>query len=409
MAPIYLDYAATTPCDTAVVARMAAFMGTEGDYANPSSGHAAGRLAAEAVARAGEQVAGLIRAEAEGLIWTSGATEANNLALLGALRFARAQGRGQHVVTGATEHPSVLAACEQLEREGASVTRLSPDARGVIAPEAVAQALRADTALVSLMYVNNETGAVQDVAACTRLAHEAGALMHVDAVQAAGRLPIDVAGWGVDLLSLSAHKVYGPKGVGVLYRRPRPLLRLEPLMYGGGQQRGVRSGTLPVHQLVGMGEACRLAAERLGGEAPRLGALKARLAEGLLALEAVRLNGPAQGAPHILNVAFGCVHGDSLAEDLAPHLAVSAGSACSAASGGPSPVLRAMGVADALAHASLRFSLGRQTTEQEVDAAVEAVGRAVSRLRAVSPLWRDYRAGRSLDELYLGGRQDGLV
>ncbi|KAB7628396.1 cysteine desulfurase family protein [Alkalilimnicola sp. S0819] len=409
MAPIYLDYAATTPCDPAVIARMSAFLGEEGAFANPSSAHGPGQVAAQAVARARAQVAALINAEPEGLVWTSGATEANNLALLGALRLARARGRGGQVVTGATEHPSVLAACAQLEREGVKVTRLFPDAGGVIAPEAVAAALRDDTALVSLMHVNNETGAVQDVAAMTALAHAAGALMHVDAVQAAGRLPIDVTDWGVDLLSLSAHKLYGPKGVGVLYRRARPLLRLAPLVHGGGQEQGLRSGTLATHQIVGMGEACALAAARLPEEAARLYALKTRLREGLLALGAVQLNGPEQGAPHILNLAFGCVHGEALAEDIGAQLAVSAGSACSAVSGKPSPVLRAMGVPDALAHASLRFSLGRGSTERDVDAAVEIVSRAVHRLRACSPLWRDFQAGASLRALYAGDRDHGLV
>ena len=385
--PIYLDHAATTPVDPRVAEHMSACLGAGATFGNPGSDHAWGRTAAAEVDTAAAAVGELIGGDPAGVIWTSGATEADNLALLGAGRFALARGRGHHLITGRTEHAAVLEAAACLEREGMRVTRLLPDTPdGRVSPEAVAAALCDDTALVSLMHVNNETGTAHDIAAIAALLRDHPALFHVDAAQSAGRLPLSVADWGVDLLSLSAHKLYGPKGAGVLWRRPRPAVRLQPLFHGGGQQGGVRPGTLPVALIAGMGTACRLAATEREAEARRLSALRARLRERLLAMGGVVVNGHDAGSPHILSVTIEGVHGDALRADL-PRLGVSSGATCGGGADG-SHVLRALGVSPTLANATLRLSFGRGTSAAELDTAAAAIEGSVHRLRAFSPVWR---------------------
>lgn len=401
-APIYLDYAATTPVDSVVAERMAAFLTADGCFANPASVHGPGRAAAAVVETARAQVAALIGAEPAEIVWTSGATEANNLAIQGAARLARERGRGDHLVTVRSEHRAVLAAVAALEAEGFRITYLTPAPDGLVDPASVAVALTERTALVSVMQVNNETGVVQNLDAIAAVVKTAGALLHVDAAQGAGRLALDVRELPVDLLSLASHKLYGPKGVGALYVRRRPRVRLRPLLHGGGHEGGLRSGTVPVHQVVAMGAAFELAARRREHDLEHLLRLHRRLREGLFALGGVVLNGRLDGCPHILNVGFAGVHGDALAAGL-DGLAVSTGSACSAARPQPSHVLRAMGRPDALAHASLRLSLGRGSTEHEVDDAVQRIGEVVTRLRAFSPLWREYGQGRTLGEIYDSG------
>lgn len=400
--PLYLDYAATTPLDPRVLEVMLPWMQRDAGFGNPSSTtHVYGQEAAAAVELARAQVAELVGGDPAGLVFTSGATEADNLAVLGAVRFAMARGRGRHVISSRTEHSAVLGACACLEREGADVTLLKPDASGRISPEQVAGALRDDTVLVSLMHVNNETGIIHDIPAVAALLRNRPTLLHVDAAQSAGRCAIQVADWGVDLLSLSAHKLYGPKGIGALWVRPRPRLRLEPLMYGGGQERGYRPGTLPVHQIVGMGEAFELAGQAYETEPPRLKSLREMLREGLEAAGALRINGGGEQAPHILSVTFGCVHGEALALELEA-LALSTGSACSSADAAPSHVLRAMGMADSLALSTFRFSLGRWTSEQDVDHALAMVNDALARLRDLSPLWRRDQSGEALARMHGG-------
>ncbi len=355
-----------------------------GDYANPSSvGHPPGRRARARVEQARADVAALVGAEPTQVIFTSGATEADNLAILGAARFYRE--RGRHLVTSRTEHPAVLDACRQLEREGFEVTYLKPGTDGIVEPAQVDAALRADTILVSLMHVNNEIGVAQDVGAVGALCRARGVLFHVDAAQGAGKLPIDVNRDCIDLLALTAHKVHGPKGVGALCVRREPRLGLVPLLYGGGQERGLRSGTLPTHQVVGMGMAFHIAAGEMGADATRIGGLRERLWRGLAELPGVLLNGHAtRRVPGILSVTIDGVEGEALLYAL-PGLAVSSGSACATTSGEPSYVLRALGRSDRLAQSTLRLSLGRFNTAAEIDAAVSAVHDAVRRLRAVAP------------------------
>ncbi|HXH04334.1 MAG TPA: aminotransferase class V-fold PLP-dependent enzyme [Candidatus Competibacteraceae bacterium] len=387
--PIYLDYAATTPVDPRVMDMMLGYLGPGGEFGNPGSiTHVYGARAAAAVEEARAQVAALLDAEPREIVFTSGATESINLALQGAAR-ANAR-RGRHIVTCKSEHKAVLDTCHHLERQGFAVTYLDPSPDGRLEPEAVAAALRPDTVLVSLMHVNNETGVVQDLAALAALTRAHGVLLHVDAAQSAGKLPLDVqAVPGIDLLSLSGHKLYAPKGVGALYVRRFPKVRLEPLLYGGGQERGLRSGTLAVHQIVALGAACRIAREEMASEQARIAALRQRLWQGLSALPGVRLNGhPERRVAGILSVAFPGLDGEALLADL-PGLALSAGSACTSASNEPSHVLKALGLPDHLARASLRFSLGRWTTAAEVDIALTQVTAAVRRLRALSPLWPD--------------------
>lgn len=398
-AGIYLDHAATTPVDDRVAAVMAGALTREGAFGNPSSAHSWGRAAASLVERARDQVGACIGGDPDGVVWTSGATEADNLAVLGCARFQRERGRGDHVISVRTEHPAVLEPLEQLRREGMRVTLLPPERDGSVSPEAVAGALEEGTVLVSVMHVNNETGAVQDIPGIAAALADHPARLHVDAAQSAGRLPLAVEDWGVDLLSLSGHKVYGPKGVGVLWLRRQPRVRLAPLLHGGGQQAGVRPGTLAPHLIAGMGEACAIAAAEGPAERDRLAQLRNRLRDRLMALDGVRLNGQWDGAPHILNLSFSCVHGDALRAEV-QHLGLSAGSACSSGGGGGSHVLRALGVPDALAHASLRFSPGRWSTQAEVDAVGDAVATGVQRLRALSPAWEAFCAGSDLGALY---------
>jgi len=381
---IYLDNAATTAVDPRVVEAMLECLGPSADYANPSSvGHLPGRRARARVEQARADVAALIGADPAQVIFTSGATEADNLAILGAARFYRE--RGRHVVTSRTEHPAVLDACRQLEREGFEVTYLKPGPDGIVEPALVEAVLRNDTLLVSLMHVNNEIGVAQDVGAVGRLCRARGVLFHVDAAQGAGKLPLDVNRDCIDLLALTAHKVHGPKGVGALCVRREPRLGLVPMLHGGGQERGLRSGTLATHQIVGLGTAFRIAAAEMQADAARIGALRERLWRGLSSLPGALLNGhPSRRVPGILSVTFDGVEGESLLYAL-PDFAVSSGSACATTSGEPSYVLRALGRSDRLAQSTLRLSLGRFNTEAEVDRAIEAITDAVSRLRSVAP------------------------
>lgn len=379
---LYMDYAATTPLDPKVAEKMTACLTLDGNFANPASAHGPGRAARATVEEARAQVAALVKAAPEEIVFTSGATESDNLAILGVARFRRE--RGRHLVTSRIEHKAVLDACKQLEKEGFEVTWLKPDADGLIQPGAVEAALKPDTILVSVMQANNELGTVNDVAAIGRRVRARGAVFHVDAAQSAGKLPIDLNTLDVDLMSFAAHKVYGPKGIGALYVRREPRVNLEPLIHGGGHERGLRSGTLATHQIVAMGEAFRLARELLASEAPRLAALRERLWKGLQSIPGVLLNGHGtQRLPGILNVSFPGVEGESLLY-ACEELAVSSGSACNAADREPSYVLRALGRDDQLAGASLRFSLGRFSTEAEVDRAIEIVTRQYGRLRALA-------------------------
>ncbi len=389
--PIYLDYAATTPVDPQVAQALGQHLGQDGVFGNPSSNtHGFGWAAAQAVEIARTQVAHLLNADPREIIWTSGATEANNLALQGAMRaYAR---KGHHLITGKTEHKAVLDVCRWLERQGCAVSYLDPEPDGLIPPERVAAALRPDTVLVSLMHVNNETGVIQDVAAIGAITRQQGVLLHVDAAQSAGKLPLDLQTLPVDLLSLSAHKLYGPKGIGALYVRQRPQrVRLEPLLHGGGQERGLRAGTLPTHQIVAMGEACRIAAEDMAVEQARIRALRDQLCQGLTALGEVELNGhPDRNGAGILNLSFSGLSAEALLMAV-PAIAVATGSACTSASNEPSHVLRAMGCDDFRARSAIRFSLGRFSTAEQIDYVVERVSAAVMRLRELSPLWQSGR------------------
>jgi cysteine desulfurase len=382
-APVYLDYAATTPVDARVAAAMVACLGREGVFGNPASLHAFGRAAREQVERAREQVARLIRASARQVVFTSGATESNNLALLGTAR-ACPQGTG-HLLTARTEHKVVLDPCRRLEQEGFQVTYLTPDSQGRIDPMQVRAGLRPDTLLVSIMHANNEIGVVQPIEQIAAACHERGVPLHVDAAQSAGKLEIDLARCPVDLLSFTAHKLYGPKGIGALYFAAERRAALRPLLFGGGQERGLRSGTLPVHQIAGFGVACELAAAVRDEEVARIEALRTRLWRGLETLPGVLLNGhPTERIAHILNVCFEGVEGESLLLGL-PELAVSTGSACNSDSDEPSYVLTALGRSPELAQSSLRLSLGRFSSEQDVDVAIAAISREVLRLRRVAP------------------------
>ncbi len=384
--PVYLDYAATTPVDPRVAACMVECLGAEAVFGNPASTHAYGRAARARVEGARRQVAALIGARASEVIFTSGATEADNLAILGLVRGARGARAAQdlHVISSRTEHKAVLDPCRQLEREGFAVTLLTPADDGRVTPEQLRDALRPGTVLVSLMHANNETGAIQDVAAFGALCRAHGAAFHVDAAQSAGKLSIDVVAMGVDLLSFTAHKLYGPKGVGALYVHPARRVGMLPLMFGGGHERGLRSGTLPVHQIVGFGLACELAAAGMAAEPARLAALRARLWEGIGTLPGALANSPAvQCLPGILNVSFSGIEGESLLFGLT-ELALASGSACNSDSDEPSYVLRALGRDRESAQSALRFSLGRGTSAADIDRAVQAVRREVLRLRALA-------------------------
>jgi cysteine desulfurase len=379
---VYLDYAATTPVDRRVASAMNECLTADGDFGNPSSAHAYGRAAAARVARARRQVAELVGVRPEEIVFTSGATESNNLAILGCAR--RNADRGRHLVTSRTEHKSVIDAFQRLEKEGFSVSWLTPAAGGRIDPQAFAAALRPDTVLAALMYANNETGVLEDVAAIGSLCRERGIALHCDCAQAAGKVPLALRDLPVDFVAFTAHKLYGPKGIGALYVRESARSLLQPLLFGGGQERTLRPGTLATHQIVGFGVACELAAHELPTEGPRLEQLRERLWQRLAALGGTHLNGAAAPRlPGILNVSFEGVHGESLVAALST-LAVSTGSACSSESADPSYVLRALGRSSLLAQSSLRFSLGRATRAADVDFAIEAVCAAVARLRALS-------------------------
>ncbi|SEQ85343.1 cysteine desulfurase IscS [Rosenbergiella nectarea] len=396
--PIYLDYSATTPVDARVAEKMMQCMTQDGNFGNPASrSHRFGWQAEEVVDIARNQVAELIGADPREIVFTSGATESDNLAIKGAATFY--QKKGKHVVTVKTEHKAVLDTCRQLEREGFEITYLSPQANGLITLEQFTAALRDDTVLASVMHVNNEIGVVQDIAGLGEICRAKGIIFHVDATQSVGKLPIDLSTLKVDLMSFSAHKIYGPKGIGGLYVRRKPRIRLEAQIHGGGHERGMRSGTLPVHQIVGMGEAYRIAKEEMSTEMARLSKLRTRLWDGLKDMEEVYLNGDLEnGAPNILNVSFNYVEGESLIMAL-KDLAVSSGSACTSASLEPSYVLRALGMNDELAHSSIRFSLGRFTTEEEVDYAIDLCHKSIGRLRDLSPLWEMFKAGVDLNSI----------
>jgi cysteine desulfurase len=383
--PVYLDYAASTPVDPAVFELMADCLRRPELAANPAAlGHAAGRAAQALVETARAQVAGLINAQPGEVIFTSGATEADNLAVIGAAQFR--QSRGRHLVTSLTEHKAVIESCRYLATLGWRITWLKPDADGLIAPAAVEAALEPDTVLVSLMHVNNETAVVQDIAAIGAICRHRDVLLHVDAAQSAGRETIDVRAQQIDLLSLSAHKIYGPKGVGALFIDQERVRRVSPLLFGGGQERGLRPGTVATHQVAGMGEAFRLAAQRLPDEVQHVTALRDRLWAGLQALPGIVLNGHAQQrSGHILNVSIAGIEGESLFYSLGD-LCVASGSACTSLSNEASYVLRALGRPAALAQSSIRFSFGRQSTAAEIDFAVDCVLRAVQHLRSFSPV-----------------------
>ena len=381
---IYLDYAASTPVDPRIADAMIECLRPSGEQGNPSSaGHEYGRRARGLVEKARMQVAKAIGAQPQSIVWTSGATESDNLAIFGVARFNA--DRGKHLVSSKTEHKAVLDPLKQLEREGFEVTWLKPEADGIVRPEQVQAALRPDTQLVSLMHVNNEIGVVQDIAAVGAICRERGVAFHVDAAQSAGKLPLNVETMNVDLLSLTAHKIYGPKGIGALYVRRKPPLGLKPLIYGGGQESGIRSGTLATHQIVGMGLAFEIAERERQQDVERIGALRDKLWAGISSIGDVELNGhPHERVAGLLNISFRGVEGESLQFALR-ELAVSAGSACSSASEEASYVLRALGRSDQLAQSSLRFSLGRYTTPEQIETAIAAVKREVARLRSYSP------------------------
>ncbi|HEK1125120.1 TPA: IscS subfamily cysteine desulfurase [Proteus mirabilis] len=396
--PIYLDYSATTPVDPRVAEKMMQCLTIDGIFGNPASrSHRFGWQAEEAIDIARNQIADLIGADPREIVFTSGATEADNLALKGVANFY--QKKGKHIITSKTEHKAILDTCRQLEREGFEVTYLAPKSDGLIDLKELEAAMRDDTILVSIMHVNNEIGVVQDIAAIGELCRSKGIIYHVDATQSVGKLPIDLSKLKVDLLSLSAHKVYGPMGIGALYVRRKPRIRLEAQMHGGGHERGMRSGTLAVHQIVGMGEAYRILKEEMADETKRLNELRLRLWNGIKDIEEVYINGSLEHtAPNILNVSFNYVEGESLMMAL-KDLAVSSGSACTSASLEPSYVLRALGLTDELAHSSIRFSLGRFTTEEEIDYAIEQIHNAIGRLRDLSPLWEMHKQGVDINSI----------
>ena len=392
--PIYLDYSATTPVDPRVAQKMIPWL-TE-HFGNPASrSHAFGWEAEKAVEDAREQVAALVNADAKEIIWTSGATESNNLAIKGAAHFY--QGKGKHVITVKTEHKAVLDTVRELEREGFEATYLDVQENGLIDLEVLKAAIRPDTIVVSVMFVNNEIGVVQPIAEIGELCREKGVVFHVDAAQATGKVDIDLDRLKVDLMSFCAHKTYGPKGIGALYVRRKPRVRLEAQMHGGGHERGLRSGTLATHQIVGMGESFRLAREEMAEENARVGKLRDRLLAGLTDLEATYVNGDLeQRVPHNLNISFAYVEGESLIMAV-KDIAVSSGSACTSASLEPSYVLRALGRNDELAHSSIRFTIGRFTTEEEVDFTIDLLHKKIGKLRELSPLWDMYKEGIDLD------------
>ena len=396
--PIYLDYSATTPVDPRVAEKMMQYLTPQGHFGNPASrSHKFGWDAEKAIEEARENVAALINADPKEIVWTSGATESDNLAIKGAAHFY--QKKGKHIVTSMTEHKAVLDTCRQLEREGFEITYLNPQANGLIDLKELEATIRGDTILVSLMHVNNEIGVITDIAAIGEMTRSHKVLFHVDAAQSAGKVPIDLEAMKVDLMSFSAHKVYGPKGIGALYVRRKPRVRIESQMHGGGHERGMRSGTLPTHQIAGMGEAFRIVKEEMLAENKRIKKLRNRLLAGLQDIEEMYINGDTERRiAGNLNISFNLVEGESLMMAL-KDLAVSSGSACTSASLEPSYVLRAIGRNDELAHSSLRFTLGRFTTEEEIDYAIPLIRSNIERLRDLSPLWEMYKEGIDLNSI----------
>jgi cysteine desulfurase len=394
--PIYMDYSATNPCDPRVVDAMIPWLREH--FGNPASrSHAWGWEAEAAVEKARDHVAALIGADPREIVWTSGATESNNLAIKGAAGFYKT--KGKHLITVKTEHKAVLDTMRELERQGFEVTYLDVQEDGLLNLDAFKAAIRPDTILASVMYVNNEIGVIQDVVAIGNICREKGVIFHVDAAQATGRVEFDISKMPIDLMSLTSHKTYGPKGIGALYVRRKPRVRIEAQMHGGGHERGMRSGTLPTHQCVGMGEAYRIAKEEMVQENKKISALQQRLMQGLKGIEQVFINGhETQRVPHNINMSFNYVEGESLIMGI-KGLAVSSGSACTSASLEPSYVLRALGRSDELAHSSLRMTIGRWTTEAEIDFAIATIQENVSKLRDMSPLWDMYQEGIDISSI----------
>jgi cysteine desulfurase len=394
--PIYMDYSATTPVDPRVADKMIPFLRAQ--FGNPASrSHMYGWDAEKAVEEAREQVAALVNADPREIIWTSGATESNNLALKGAAQFYKA--KGKHIITVKTEHKAVLDTVRELERQGFEATYLQPQDNGLITIEQLKAAIRPDTILVSVMWVNNEIGVIQPIAEIGELCREKGIIFHSDAAQATGKVEIDLEKTKVDLVSFSAHKSYGPKGIGALYIRRKPRVRIEAQMHGGGHERGLRSGTLPPHQIAGMGEAFRIAKEEMQAELSHVRAMRDRLANGLKDIEETYVNGDMEHrVPHNLNVSFNYVEGESLIMAI-KDIAVSSGSACTSASLEPSYVLRALGRSDELAHSSIRFTIGRFTTEEDIDFTIDLLKNKVAKLRDLSPLWDMYKDGIDISSI----------
>jgi cysteine desulfurase len=396
--PIYFDYASTTPVDPRVVIKMQDCLSLDGNFGNPASrSHSFGWKAEEATEEARSNVAKLVNCDPREIVWTSGATESDNLAIKGSARFNKS--KGNHIITSKVEHKAVLDSCRQLEREGFEVTYLDPGTNGIVTPLMVSSAITDQTILVSLMHINNEIGVINDIESIGKVTREKGVIFHVDAAQSTGKLPIDLSQLEVDLMSFSAHKTYGPKGIGALYARRKPRVRLEAQIHGGGHERGMRSGTLATHQIVGMGEAFRIAREDMTEDNIRIKFLRDKFWEGLNDMEEVYLNGDQeQRAAGFLNVSFNYVEGESLIMAL-KDIAVSSGSACTSASLEPSYVLRAIGLKDELAHSSIRFAIGRFTTKEEVEYTIGLVRNAVGKLRELSPLWDMYKDGVDLDTI----------
>ena len=396
--PIYLDYASTTPIDKRVADKMFEYMTTDGMYGNPASrSHSFGWDADDAVGKSRKHIADLINADPREIVWTSGATESDNLAIKGAAHFYKK--KGKHIITLKTEHKAVLDACRQLEREGFEVTYMEPMSSGLLDLDKLESEIRKDTVLISIMHVNNEIGVIQDIEKIGELCRSKNIIFHVDAAQSAGKIEIDLQKTKVDLMSFSAHKIYGPKGIGALYVRRKPRVRLEAQIHGGGHERGLRSGTLPTHQIVGMGEAFRIAKEEMNQDFENISKLRNRLWNGVKDMEEVYLNGDFENRyPGIMNISFNYVEGESLIM-ATKDIAVSSGSACTSASLEPSFVLRAIGRSDELAHSSLRMSIGRFTTEEEIDATINTVKIAVEKLRALSPLWEMYKDGIDISKI----------
>ena len=393
---IYLDYASTTPVDPRVASKMMEFLTPDGEFGNPASrSHRFGWKADEAVEEARSHVANLVNCDPREIVWTSGATEADNLAIKGVARFYKS--KGNHIITSKIEHKAVLDPCRQLEREGFEITYLDPDENGIINPSDIKEAIKDTTVLISIMHINNELGSVNDISEIGQIARDNGSFFHVDAAQSTGKIEIDLEKMPIDLMSFSAHKTYGPKGIGALYVRRKPRVRLEALIHGGGHERGMRSGTLATHQIVGMGEAFRIANEEMKQDNVKISKFHEKFLNKVKEIDHVYLNGDIKNkVPNILNVSFNFVEGESLIMGL-KDIALSSGSACTSASLEPSYVLRALGRKDELAHSSIRFSFGRFTNDDDVENTLDILGNVVHRLRELSPLWEMHLDGIDLD------------